>query len=324
MAINYTNFTSLAVNGARIVPGQGQVGSPWSRHYYVDAKVGLDARSAEQNSSEEPFQTLGRAFQVVKSGDVIWCRGKMKEQVTTPVGVFDVTIIGAVNHPRHADDHTETSGARGSSAATLTAPDSGSTATPLLTIQQQGWRVMNLVVQIAGNADAGIYLHATDDSGDDERNGGHAQIINCKIQGNPTTPVGNGIEMNGVGFCDIYGNLFLGLVNGLKSTPGAGGQVGWWDIAGNRFSENTNGIVAPLYKCTVNGNQFLGGHTLEYDFTGGQDNMVVNNYFNGNDAFETNVNGTADMFFPNYAGDSASADITAAPDMWQAAIADGS
>lgn len=320
-----TNFPNgVSSFGVPILPAMGGSSNPYATHYFVDAKVGTDALTAAQNDPDHPFLTMSRAFAVIKSGDVIHVRGKVREQLNTPAGVFDVSIIGAGNRPRHADDHTESLGLRGSSAATWAAPSSGSTAIPLLSIYQQGWRVQGITFQIDGNADAAIYLHKTDDSGDDERDGGHAEISYCKIQGNPTTPVGNGIEVNGIGFFGIYNNLFLGLVNGLVKVGSAGGQVGWAEIVGNRFSENTNGIVAPLYKCTVSQNQFLGGHTLEYDFTGGQDNMVINNYFNGNDAFETNINGTNDMFFPNYAGDAAATNITAAPDQWQAAIATGS
>lgn len=306
----YTNFPyGVSSFGVPVLPGAGQIGNVYSRHLFVDAKTGNDAITLADNSPSKPFLTMDRAFDLVKSGDVIHMRGKVREQLTTPVGVFDVTIIGAGNRPRHADDHTESNGLRGSSAATWTAPASGSTATPLLTIQQQGWRVYGITFQIAGSADACIYLHVTDDADDDERNAGHTEIMYCKLQGDPGTAVGNGIEINGCGFHLIKDNLIFGLVNGMVKSGAAGGQVGWCEIVNNRFSENTNGIVLPLYKSLVEGNKFLGGHTVEMNLTGGTDNMIVNNYFNGNDAFETNVGGTDDQWFPNYGGDTGSADV---------------
>lgn len=319
-----TNFTSLSVNGASVIPGSNMIGNPYSRHYYVDAKVGLDAYTAAQNDVDHPFATMSRAFAVIKSGDVIFVRGKVREQLTTPAGVFDVSIIGAANRPRHADDHTESDGARGSSAATWTAPASGSTATPLLTIQQQGWRVHGLVFQLSGSADACIYLHVTDDAGDSERNAGHAEISYCKLQGTVGTPAGNGIEINGCGFIRVSDCLLFGFTAGMIKSGAAGGQIGWCEIVNNRFDDCTTAIDLPLYRSVVEGNKFISNVTVEMDLTGGNDNIVINNYFSGNSAFETNIAGTNDMWFPNYAEDSASADVTAAPDQWVAALPNGS
>lgn len=318
----YTNFPQgITSFGVPVLPPQGSV---YGDHYFVDVKVGLDSYTAAQNDPDHPFATVSRAFAVIKSGDTIHVRGKVREQLTTPAGVFDVTLLGAGNRPRHADDHTESNGLRGSSAATWTAPASGSTATPLLTIQQQGWRVHGFVFQLSGDADACIYLHKTDDSGDDERDGGHAEISYNKFQGTVGTPAGNGIETNGVGFACIQNNLFFGFVNGIVKVGSAGGQVGWWEVIGNRFDDCTNAIDVPFYRSVLESNKFLSNITIEMDLTDGNDNMVINNYFSGNAAFETNVAGTNDMWFPNYAQDSASADVTAAPDMWVAAAPNGS
>lgn len=317
-----TNFPQgVSSYGVPMLPPQGSV---YGHHYFVDAKVGLDAYTAEQNAPDKPFATMSRAFAVIKSGDVIHMRGKVREQLTTPAGVFDVTIIGAGNRPRHADDHTESNGLRGSSGATWTAPASGSTATPLLTVQQQGWRIHGIVFQLSGDADACIYVHKTDDSGDDERDGGHLELSYCKLQGTVGTPAGNGIEMNGVGFVSVRDCLIFGFAAGMIKSGAAGGQVGWWEVINNRFDDCTVGIDVPFYRSVIEGNKFISNVTVEMDLTDGNDNIVINNYFNGNDAFETNIAGTNDQWFPNYASDSASADVTAAPDMWVAALPNGS
>lgn len=306
MATNFPN--GLLSGGAPVLTAGAQFGNPFSNHLYVDAKLGSDAYTLEQNSPEQPFLTMERAFTLVKSGDVIHVRGKVREQLTTPAGVFDVSIVGAGNRPRHADDHTESNGKRGSSAATWTAPASGSTATPLLTIIQQGWRIHGITFQLSGSADACIYLNHNDGAGDNEQDAGHAEITYCKIQSNPSSAAGNGIEADGVGFVKIAGCLIFGFVNGIVNGAGGGNQVGWWEIIGNRIIQNTNGIDLPLYYCSVQHNQF-GANTVDLDLTSGQFNVVTPNYFFGNTAFENNTAGTSDLWFGSISSDTASADV---------------
>jgi len=275
--------------------------------YFVDAKVGSDSNSGRTPTA--PFLTIAKAFTVIKSGDQIVARGKIREQLTTPVGVFDVQLIGGANRPRHADDHSE-GGAltRGSSGATWTAPASGSTANPLLVIQQQGWVVQGFTWQISGSATDCISLHKTDDAGDDERDGAHAEIRYNKFQGVPGAAVGIGIKTNGIGFFKIEDNIFLGLITAIAKTGAAGGQVGWGEIIGNRFSDNTNGIVSPLYRFLVKGNYFLATHTKEVDLTGGTANIVTENVFMGD--YDVNVAGTGDVWFNNYSLDAASGEVS--------------
>src|SRR5690606_5733129 len=118
----------------------------YGKRLFVDAKNGNDANSGRRPG--EPVKTMSRAFALVRSGDVIWSMGKITEQLDTPAGVFDVTVMGAGTRPRHADNHTEASGKRGSSASTWTAPSSGSTANPLVTVNQQGWKFYGFTFQI--------------------------------------------------------------------------------------------------------------------------------------------------------------------------------
>lgn len=278
--------------------------------WFVDAKVGNDSNRGQLPTA--PYATMAAAFARMKSGDKVFFRGKITEQLTTPTGVFDCSIFGMGNRPRHADDHTEADGARGSSGATWTAPASGSTASPLLQVNQQGWRLHGVTMQIAGSATACVLLNKTDDSGDDERDGGHFELSYCKLQGNPTTPIDIGLQTNGIGFWKVEDCLFLGFVTAIAKTGSAGGQVGWGEINRNRFSDNTNGIVSPLYRFSLRGNHFLPAHTVEFDLTGGQGNVWDDNVFSGNAAFETNVAGTSDFIVgKNYATDSASDDVTA-------------
>lgn len=279
--------------------------SAYGRYWFVDAKTGSDGNRG--NNRDRPFLTMSKALSVIDSGDVIFVRGKVREQLTTPNGVFDVTIIGAGNRPRHADDHTESGGARGSSAATWTAPASGSTASPLLQINQQGWRAYGITWQLSGSATACILLHKTDDSGDDERDGGHAEFMYNKFQGTPSSPAGIGVQTNGVGFWKLQDNLLFGFATAVAKTGSAGGQVGWGEIIDNRFSDNTNGIVSPLYRFLVKRNAFLATHTKEIDLTSGTANIVTENAFAGN--YDASVPGTGDFWFNNYSLDTTSGEV---------------
>lgn len=274
--------------------------------WFVDAKVGDDNNSGR--SKDAPFLTMAAAFAVVDSGDVIFMRGKVREQLDTPIGVHDVTIIGAANRPRHADDlHESSTPGRGSSSATWTAPASGSTAVPLLRCIQQGWRVERIVFQLSGSATACIGVHKTDDAGDAERDGGHLEVIGCKLQGTPGTPAGIGIQTNGNGFVHVSDSLIFGFTTAMAKTGAAGGQVGWWEIVNNRFDGNTNGIVLPLYHSLVKGNSFSVTTTKEIDLANGAANVVTENVFLGD--YDANVAATGDCWFNNYSLDTTSGEV---------------
>jgi hypothetical protein len=299
-----TNFPNgISSFGVPVLGGMSP--SIYGRYWFVDAKTGADGNSGR--SRDRPFLTMAKAFANIDSGDVIFTRGKIREQLATPAGVHDVTIIGAGNRPRHADDHTESGGARGSSAATWTAPASGSTAIPLLQIIQQGWRVHGITWQLSGSATACVQLHKTDDAGDSERDGAHAELTYNKFQGTVGAAAGIGVQTNGVGFFKLQDNLLLGFTTAIAKTGSAGGQVGWGEIVGNRFSDNTNGIVSPLYRFLVKGNYFLATHTKEVDLTGGTANIVTENVFVGN--YDACVSGTGDFWFNNYSLDTTSGEV---------------
>lgn len=276
--------------------------------YYVDAKNGDDNLAG--TSWATALKTMDSAFDKVKSGDEIYFVGKVREQLTSPAGVFDVKIIGCGNRPRHADDHTESAGKRGSSGATWTAPASGSTANALLKVQQQGWRVYGITWQLSGSATSCIELIKTDDSGDDERDGGHFEAIYNKFQGDISTPAGIGIALKGgMGFIGLYNNLIMGFVEGVGVTGATGGQQGWHEYIGNRFDHCSEGVDVALYHSLVKGNYFYAGATVGMDLGSGADNIVTENVFNGD--YDLNVPGTSDNWFNNYSLDTASGEVDA-------------
>lgn len=246
------------------------VGNEW----FVDATGGSDGNSGQSWSS--PFLTMAKAFSLLQSGDVISFVGKVREQLTTPVQVFDVTIRGGGNRPRHADAAPTPTG--GHSASTWTTPASATAATPLVKVLQQGWRFENLL--FAGPTDAACVLLFRDGgAGDAERDASHAEFINCRFASGQ-----DGIEQSGgAGHVGVYDCFFTSLTGtAIKHTTGAG--IGFpirWVIENSRFSSNVNIMTAVAAQdYLIRGNTFLTTTTLTFDFTGGARNVVVGNYFN--------------------------------------------
>lgn len=297
-----TNFPGgISSMGVPVIGGMPP--SFYGRYWFVDAKTGADGNKG--SSRDRPFLTMAKAFSVIDSGDVIIFRGKVREQLTAPDGVFDVTVIGASNRPRHPDDHTEADGKRGSSAAAWVLPASPTAATPLLKVQNQGWRLQNFLMGATTNQVC-VDLVTNSESGDDEYSAGHFSCYGMRFDG-----AGVGIRDNGpAGFVGIYDSFFRGMTTAIDETAGAGpGSRSWWEIKGNRFSDNTNGIQLALIRSVVSHNRFLPTHTIEVDLTGGANNIVTENTFTGD--YDVNVAGTTDMWFNNYSLDAASAEIAA-------------
>jgi hypothetical protein len=249
--------------------------------YFVDALNGSNANNGRTWAS--PFLTMAKAFSVLESGDTIMFVGKVREQLTTPVQVFDVTIIGAGNRPRHADAEPEPVG--GSSASTWTTPASGATTDPLVTVLQQGWRFVNIL--FAGPSDEScVELFRNGGAGDLERDASHAEFIGCRFASGQ-----DGIVASG----GIYGVLvqdcrFLAMTGyAIKSVVGAGIGAGdtSWQVFGNQITGCANGVLLSAITCAVKGNYFDDGGTpntttvlnMTGSAGGSGNNFIVDNYF---------------------------------------------
>lgn len=311
---NYSNGFREGI----LIRGAGMFDAGYGRVWYVDAKTGADGNSGKRR--DRPFLTMSKAFQQLDSGDTIVFRGKIREQLVSPAGVFDVTVIGDAPSPRHADDHTESGGARGSSAATWTAPASGSTSTALVRVQQQGWNFHKIVFQISGSATACAESYKTADSGDDERDGGHARFFDCRFQGSGSGGIGFHRD-GGNGYCRVIRCTFQSLAEGIGHTAGDGGADAFHVIEDCFFEGNTKHIIAPLSDCRILRNTFGRGATVDFDLTGGAFNDWDGNKFLKTSVFENNVAGTSDLIIGrNWSADTGSDDvddtsgvITAAP-----------
>lgn len=283
-----------AVGGQVFLSGGQPISGPVSKaqYWFVDAANGSTVALGRAGTGwDDALSTVAAVFgsaQVAggaaiagrhfRSGDVIFIAGKVQEQLTTPIQVFDVTIVGMGNRPRHADSAP----AGGNYAAsTWAAPASPTAATPLIKVLQQGWRFVNLL--FAGPTDAACVLLFRDGgSGDDERDASHAEFWNCRFASGQDGIEGSG----GPGHVGIYGSYFTSLTGvALKNTVGAGIGVPFlrWDIQTNRFQSCPSIMTAAAatdMRFMDNTVVFTAGATLVFDLTGGARNVITGNKFN--------------------------------------------
>lgn len=303
------NNRSYGVVGLGFPVISGKAPSPYGRTWFVDAKIGSDGNRG--NRPDRPFLTMAKAFATIDSGDVIITRGKVREQLVTPVGVFDVIVSGGSTRPRHADDHSEASSpGRGSSGATWMAPASGGTAAQAtVRVLQQGWRFENILFAAIDTNAAMIEIVRNAASGDDERDASHAEVLGCKFAG-----AGVGIRSGVAGsFTEnttnvlVQGNTFLSNTTAIRQTTGFGGLN--WQIVDNVFITNTNDIVGPFTGTKILRNSMSLAPTGCIVLTGGGTNGVHLNNLPG-----TYANGT--LYAPgtsdNWNGNAASTGFTAA------------
>jgi len=274
--------------------------------YYVDAVNGVNTRLGK--SWRKAFLTMARAFEVVESGDTIVFGGKIREQLVTPVGVFDVAVVGTGNRPRHADP-SPVGGDR--SAATWTTPLTPVAATPLVAVLQQGWKFENIL--FAGPTDvhalnASIELRRTAE-GAAETDASHMSVVGCRFASGYK-------HINDTGGCYgvlLQGNRFVSAANfAVLGVGNIGVGQSAWEITHNRFDENVNGVLIAGFACDINYNSFSDGGTpnttvvLNTNNGGGANNRVsYNNFQTTTGNFNTpDVVGTAtDYWNPNYSFD---------------------
>jgi hypothetical protein len=267
----------IAAGGSMVCQSGGQINlmAPKGNYYFVDANSG--SNSNDGLTWATAFLTMAKAFSVIASGDTVIFRGKIKEQLTTPVQVFDVTVIGSGNRPRHADS-TPDGGQNATN--TWTIPDTPTTA-PLCKVLQQGWRFENIL--FAGPTDSDcIQLYRDAGAGNAERDASHAEIVNCRFASGY-----NGINDPGGCFNVLVASCrFQALTNYcILGVGNIGAGQGMWTIENNHFYGFTNGVKIAGLGCRIRGNSFTDGGTpnttvvLNTTSNGGADNIVVDNYF---------------------------------------------
>ena len=305
--MSFTNFSNgVASFGFPVVPGykagvtvdNNSSVARAQKHYWVHGNVGNDGNSG--TSPDKPLRTMQAAFNKLGSGDVIHFNGSTTEQLSTPAGIFDVTIIGEGNQPRHADAHTSNNG-----YSTASWKAGSSASTPNLIIQHQGWKIYNVLFDPAASA-AAIQLLRTDDTGDSEEDASHAHIVGCKFVAGQ-----NHIEFKGgLSQCVIEGNLFFGATgDSIAETVGDGvGTNNYHRIINNEFHNNDTHIDLDMNYATVKWNTFGKWTTKGILTGGGSNNMVWGNYLSG-DYDAGYVAGTSDEWAGNYSMDVSSDEV---------------
>lgn len=183
----------------------------------------------------------------LRSRDLIYLSGVLKEQATAPQDVFDVTILGAANRPRQATDGGVATGG----GASWLAPDSPTASTPLLKLREQGWTIQNIqFAPVASSACISLQRAETAALMD----ASHATISGCYFVGGGS----GGIGIEDVGGCSrvliennrfelLTGTAIKGISTGIAVPSG-------WNISGNRFNANTNAIGMSLTEGLVASN----------------------------------------------------------------------
>ncbi len=241
--------------------------------WYVDASR---SGTGSGKSWDDAFLTMTEAFAKIGSGDSIYFVGKVNEQLTTPVQVFDVRVIGMGNRPRHADSTPSGGNTHAAqwAAASLTA------ATANVRVLQQGWSFENILFSMVDTNAAAIEFVRNAASGDSERDASHAVVSGCRFAG-----AGVGIRINASGFSEnLNGIVVEDCQFNDNTTSISGGGLFRAVIRDNIFKDNTNAVVLTMDNSYVYGNLFGTFTTKSLNLTAGTGaglNVVTKNHFTG-------------------------------------------
>lgn len=291
-----SRFDAVEIGGVPVNPTPEF--SPWANHWFVDGNQGNDGNPG---TKALPKLTMSAVFEHAqfRSNDVIHLRGNVREQLTSPAGIFGVTIIGPSPVTRHPDSFTGgyTNGGF-EDAARWNAPASPTASTPLLKIQQQGWKIYNILFTGDENDGVGciqLYRDAAAE-GTLERDASHAIIQGCRFQAGLY-----GIQdSGGCARIKIHGNEFLLFSesdnDAIVNVTGAGvGTVWGWEIFGNTFHANHTDIDLASTGTKIVGNHFvrvsLGvTNTIAIDMTGSTEELVSKNWMYSASDLSSSIN----------------------------------
>jgi hypothetical protein len=222
------------------------------------------------------FETFADLSPNLRSRDLIYLSGVLREQVQTPVGVLDVTILGAANKPRQATSGGVPTGG----GASWLAPTTPVALTPLLSIIEQGWSIRN--IQMAPVAGAPCLWFRRQESVTIP-DASHFVVSGCFFSTGGAA--GIGIAVGECSYGLIENNDFMGLGTGIGYVTDGGFAIGQYrHIVGNRFRRGTlNDIMIPGTNDLIENNVFQGLFATEggwrINLDGGAAGcMVLNNY----------------------------------------------
>ncbi|MCR4341813.1 MAG: hypothetical protein NUW01_18210 [Gemmatimonadaceae bacterium] len=236
---------------------------------YVDTTSSAAGTGKPGTNPANPHSTMSSAFDEVETGGIIFVRGDIREQITSPLGVHGVKVIGL-----HGGNSRHDNGVRWREAAT--AGDA-----PLITVREQGWEFHNILF-VPQATYAAIRLRRQEDA--TYPDGSHAIIEGCRFHGNVVTPAGIGVEDYGGHFnVRIENNTFLGLVDGYLVSNQGISMPTYTQFLNNVLVSNTNHFRGAQTAAVIQGNRFLNLGATTYINTEygnvGLDNMVIFNWF---------------------------------------------
>jgi len=276
------------------------------RAWFVDSSYGGDG---DGRSPGTAFATMDRAFDSIASGDIIYFVGKIEEQLVTPVQIFDVTVVGCGNRPRHAD---ATPAGGNWAASQWGAPSGGTAAQATVRVLQQGWRFVNILFTAIDVNAACVEIVRNAGAGDAERDGSHCQLLGCRFAG-----TGIGIRSGVAGlFTEIAFNVEVANCKFNDMTTAMSGINGnGWHIHHNVFGPNTSQITMALQNSVIEYNNIgpftAAGSSGGIDLNGGTGtNQVSWNNLSGTYSIAGGyrVGGAGD----NWYGNASSAGFTSA------------
>lgn len=283
------------------------------RIWYVSGEQGpssLHLQGSDSNTGRSPssaFATIARALTFVDNYDIVVLNGVFREQVVAPAGVFDVTLIGAVNTPRQATSGGVATGG----GATWLPPASPTASTPLLELTRAGWSVIN--IQFSPTTSSAC-VRLTRSAVTDLIDASHTYFGNCFFAGG-TTPIG--IEDNGgCSFVVIDNCRFQNLTSAIKGLNTAAAIPLSWKIQDCRFQQNTNDITMSLSYAIIQRNKFMtagSGATNKVISTtfvavqGGNNHILLNQFTNSEAQIApgNGFTGAASDTWMNYVNDQA-------------------
>lgn len=269
MDFNFVRNPQLR-DGFASIFDQAQVGK--GKNLFVDTVNGLAGNDGL--SWGTACLTMGAALLKAASRDTIYFVGKIIEQVTAPLGVYGVRIVGADTSPRH--DLAASWMGTGLTASKA-----------LLELREQGWSLENILFQSFTTGPAVKLSRGEDATYPDPS---HASFINCRFTGaDGIWDAGGcyGIKFINCKFHDLTGTA-------IKAVAGPNGGIAHatqWLLEDVQFLNNAVGIVHDFKWCVLKRVMF-GANTVTINLTGGEaPNFLLECMFDEANATFTNTAG---------------------------------
>lgn len=253
--------------------GQSTLNNVW----YLAPQGGASVIAGTKTRAFTSFADLAPNL---RSRDIIYLIGVLREQALAPLGVHDVTILGAANQPRQATGGGVPTGG----GATWLAPAVPIAATPLLELREQGWTLENIFFN-GPTDDACVKLHREETATYPDAS--HFTARGCRFGGGFI-----GIEDFG-GASDVIiqdcsfedmagvGGAAIRVTNQGIAIPSR------WIVENNRFLPNVNGIIGAWVDSRFRFNSFAAMTTATINLATGNTglrNMLFFNHFAVNNA----------------------------------------